>query len=43
MPLLEVIQSRQISAVVRFDETIGILADKYAAFIHVTAAYLAHT
>ena len=37
MPLLEVIQSRQISASVRFDETTAALVDQYAAFIHATA------
>ncbi len=37
MPLLEVIQSRQISAAVRFDETTATLVDQYAAFIHATA------
>jgi hypothetical protein len=37
MPLLEVIQSRQISASVRFDETTATLVDQYAAFIHATA------
>src|ERR1700751_5242826 len=37
MPLLEGIQSRQISASVRFDETTATLVDQYAAFIHATA------
>src|SRR5215469_3439469 len=37
MPLLEVIQSRQINAAVRFDETTAALVDQYAAFIHATA------
>ena len=37
MPLLEVIQSRQISASVRFDETTATLVDQYAAFIHAPA------
>ena len=37
MPLLEVIQSRQISASVRFDETTATLVDQYAAFIHASA------
>ncbi|MGA7314806.1 MAG: hypothetical protein WBX22_12625 [Silvibacterium sp.] len=37
MPLLEVIQSRQITAMVRFDETTATLVDQYAAFIHATA------
>jgi hypothetical protein len=37
MPLLEIIQSRQISASVRFDETTAALVNQYAAFIHATA------
>jgi hypothetical protein len=37
MPLLEVIQSPQINASVRFDETTAALVDQYAAFIHATA------
>jgi hypothetical protein len=37
MPLLEVIQCRQINASVRFDETTASLVDQYAAFIHATA------
>lgn len=37
MPLLEVIQSHQITALVRFDETNATLVDQYAAFIHATA------
>jgi len=37
MPLLEVIQSRQITAFVRFEETNATLVDQYAAFIHATA------
>jgi hypothetical protein len=37
MPLLEVIQNRQINALVRFDETNATLVDQYAAFIHATA------
>jgi len=37
MPLLEVIQSRQINAAVRLDETTATLVDQYAAFIHATA------
>jgi hypothetical protein len=40
MPLLEVIQSRQINASVRFDETTAALVDQYAAFIHATADYV---
>jgi hypothetical protein len=37
MPLLEVIQSRQVSASVRLDETTAALVDQYAAFIHASA------
>lgn len=37
MPLLEVIQTRQISASVRFDEATAALVDQYAAFIHASA------
>ncbi len=37
MPLLEVIQSRQISASVRLDEATATLVDQYAAFIHASA------
>jgi hypothetical protein len=37
MPLLEVIQSRQISASVRLDETTATQVDQYAAFIHASA------
>ena len=37
MPLLEVIQSRQISASVRLDEATAIQIDQYAAFIHASA------
>ena len=37
MPLLEVIQTRHISASVRLDETTATLVDQYAAFIHASA------
>ena len=37
MPLLEVTQSRQISASVRLDETTAAQVDQYAAFIHASA------
>lgn len=37
MPLLEVIQSRQISASIRLDETTAAQVDQYAAFIHASA------
>lgn len=37
MPLLEVIQSRQVSASVRLDEATAAQVDQYAAFIHASA------
>src|ERR1700761_5362867 len=37
MPLLEVTQTRQISASVRLTNTTAIQVDQYAAFIHATA------
>jgi hypothetical protein len=37
MPLLEVIQSRQISASIRLDEATATQVDQYAAFIHASA------
>ena len=37
MPLLEVNQSRQISASVRLDESTATQVDQYAAFIHASA------
>ena len=37
MPLLEVIQTRQISASVRLDEATAAQVDQYAAFIHASA------
>ena len=37
MPLLEITQSRQISASVRLDEGTATLTDQYAAFIKATA------
>lgn len=37
MPLLEVMQSRQISASVRLDETTAAQVDQYAAFIRASA------
>ncbi len=37
MPLIEVIQNRQISATVRLDETTAAQVDQYAAFIHASA------
>ena len=37
MPLLEVSQSRHISASIRLDETTAAQVDQYAAFIHASA------
>ena len=37
MPLLEVIQNRQISASIRLDEATATQVDQYAAFIHESA------
>jgi hypothetical protein len=37
MPLLEIIQSRQISASVRLDEATAAQVDQYATFIHASA------
>ena len=37
MPLLEVIQTRHVSASIRLDEVTATLVDQYAAFIHATA------
>jgi hypothetical protein len=37
MPLLEVIQTRQVSASIRLDEATATHVDRYAAFIHATA------
>ncbi len=37
MPLLEVIQTRQVSASVRLDEATATQVDQYAAFIHASA------
>ena len=37
MPLLEVIQSRQISASIRLTDTTATQVDQYAAFIHACA------
>jgi len=37
MPLLEVIQTRQISASIRLAETTATQVDQYAAFIHASA------
>ena len=37
MPLLEITQTRQISASVRLDEVTATQVDQYAAFIHASA------
>jgi len=37
MPLLEVIQTRHISASIRLTEATALLVDQYAGFIHATA------
>jgi hypothetical protein len=37
MPLLEIIQTRHISASIRLDEATATQVDQYAAFIHATA------
>ena len=37
MPLIEVSQTRQITATIRLDETTADQVDKYAAFIHASA------
>jgi hypothetical protein len=37
MPLLEVVQSRQVSATIRLDEATATQVDQYAAFIHASA------
>ena len=37
MPLIEVVQNRQISASVRLDENTATQVDQYAAFIHACA------
>src|ERR1017187_1233549 len=37
MPLLEIIQPRQVSATIRVDETTAEQIDQYAAFLHASA------
>jgi hypothetical protein len=37
MPLLEITQTRQISATIRVDETTAEQIDQYAAFLHASA------
>jgi hypothetical protein len=35
--LLEIVQTRQITATIRLDEPTAVLIDQYAAFLHATA------
>jgi hypothetical protein len=37
MPLLEIVQIRQVTASIRLDESTAAQIDKYAAFLHATA------
>ena len=37
MPLLEIVQTRQVSATIRIDETTAEQIDQYAAFLHASA------
>ena len=37
MPLLEIVQIRQITAMIRLDETTASQIDQYAAFLHASA------
>ena len=37
MPLLEIVQTRRITAMIRLDETTAIQIDQYAAFLHASA------
>jgi hypothetical protein len=37
MPLLEVVQTRYVSASIRLTDTTALMVDQYAAFIHATA------
>lgn len=37
MPLLEVIQTKQVSASIRLSDTTAMQVDQYAAYIHATA------
>ena len=37
MPLLEIVQTRRITAMIRLDETTAGQIDQYAAFLHATA------
>jgi hypothetical protein len=37
MPLLEVVQTKQVSASIRLSDTTALQVDQYAAYIHATA------
>jgi hypothetical protein len=37
MPLLEIVQTRQVTASIRLDEPTAVLIDQYAAFLRATA------
>jgi len=37
MPLLEIVQTRQVSATIRLDETTAAQINQYAAFLHASA------
>ena len=37
MPLLEIVQTRHVTATIRLDESTAALIDQYAAFLHATA------
>ena len=37
MPLLEIVQTRQVTASIRLDEPTAALIDQYAAFLHASA------
>ena len=37
MPLLEIVQTRQVTASIHLDESTATLIDQYAAFLHATA------
>jgi hypothetical protein len=37
MPLLEIIQTRQVTASIRLEESTAALIDQYAAFLHASA------
>lgn len=37
MPLLEIVQTRQVSATIRLDESTAEQIDQYAAFLHASA------